>query len=148
MNGYLRVLPIVLLAACFSLFLAGRAVLVAEDSILVITHPDVKQDKISGDLIKDVFLGKQAKWANGQKIEPLTLSSGAAHETFLGKFVKKSSQQFSQFWKRAVFTGEGIPPKSVGSEEDMVKTVAKTPGALGYISASTPHEGVLVISAE
>ncbi len=119
-----------------------------EASAIVIANPNVSQDSVkSADLAK-LFLGKNQAWSDGQKMVPVTLESGSAHDSFLKMYLKKSASQFSTFWKQAIFTGQGIPPKSFKSEAELVDYVKKVAGAIGYISSETPHEGVKVLKVE
>lgn len=116
------------------------------DEVIVIANSGVSQNDISAKDLGNMFLGKKKSWDGGMKAVPVTLESGPTHENFLKTYVKKSASQFSTFWKQAIFTGQGIPPKSVGSETDAVKFVNENPGAVGYILASTPHDGVKVLN--
>lgn len=116
------------------------------DEVIVIANSGVTQGEISARDLGNMFLGKKKSWDGGMKAVPVTLESGPTHENFMKTFVKKSASQFSTFWKQAIFTGQGIPPKSVGNEEEMVKFVNDNAGAVGYILASTPHDGVKVLT--
>ncbi len=118
------------------------------EQVLVIVNNSVSQADISAKDLGNIFLGKKNSWDGGQKAVPVTLESGSAHETFLKLYVKKNGSQFSTFWKQAVFTGQGIPPKSVSSEEEVVKFVAANPGAVGYISPATAHDGVKILAVK
>lgn len=118
------------------------------DELLIIANSGVSQTEIAGKDLGNMFLGKKNSWEGGQKVVPVTLDSGSTHDSFLKAFIKKSSSQFSTFWKQAVFTGQGIPPKSVSSEADVVKFVSENAGAVGYILASTPHDGVKVLTVK
>ncbi len=118
------------------------------EEVLVIVNSGVAQGEISAKDLGNIFLGKKSSWDGGMKTVPVTLEAGDAHEKFLKSYIKKSSSQFSTFWKQAVFTGQGIPPKSVTSEADVVKFVNENAGAVGYILSSTPHDGVKVIAVK
>lgn len=121
----------------------------AESSdVLVIANNSVAQADISAKDLGNIFLGKKKSWDGGGKIVPVTLQSGPTHESFMKAYAKKSASQFSTFWKQAIFTGQGIPPKSLNSEEEIVKFVAENAGAIGYISASTAHDGVKVLAVK
>jgi hypothetical protein len=41
-----------------------------------------------------------------------------------------------------------MPPKSLATDAEVVEFVRETAGAIGYIDASTPREGVKVLSIE
>jgi len=113
---------------------------------ILIANKLVSTTSLNKNEVKRIFLGKQKKWASGVRIKPVTLKNGAVHDEFVKKFINKTPYSFSSFWKRAIVSGIGIPPKSYKSEDDIVKYVSITKGALGYISGTTPHNGVKVLS--
>ena len=78
----------------------------------------------------------------------LILKKDYVWKILLKEFVKKSPSQFGSFWKKAVFTGAGKPPKSFKTEADLIRYVTSSPGSIGYIDASTLHEGVLVLQVQ
>jgi ABC-type phosphate transport system substrate-binding protein len=61
------------------------------------------------------------------------------------KKLGKSTSQFSTGWKKLVFTGKGSMPEQVGSEDELVAFVAKTPGSIGYADAGKVKDGVKAI---
>jgi len=141
----------ILAVFCVVIFIMSIFTCVAHadgEQVLVIVNNSVSQADISAKDLGSIFLGKKNSWDGGQKAVPVTLESGAAHEAFLKLYVKKNGSQFSTFWKQAVFTGQGIPPKSVSSEEEVVKFVSENPGAVGYILPSTPHDGVKILAVK
>jgi ABC-type phosphate transport system substrate-binding protein len=50
--------------------------------------------------------------------------------------VGKSDAALETYYRSLVFTGKGSMPKSFASEADVVAYVAKTKGAIGYVSAA------------
>ncbi|MEW6708750.1 MAG: hypothetical protein AB1403_02920 [Candidatus Riflebacteria bacterium] len=138
---------LILLLVSFTVF--GVSTLIwaqSQSDVLVIANENLALTSISIKEINSIYLGKKSTLGNGIKVVPLALNSGNAHEIFLKKFLKKSSSQFSTFWKQAIFTGQGIPPRSFPTEEEMIRVVAETPGAIGYISADrTLEKGVKAI---
>jgi hypothetical protein len=110
--------------------------------IQVIANPSVKAASVSAGDLKEVFLGNKTSLADGSKVEPVLAESGAAHDAFLKDVVGKSAAALKNHLKSLVFTGKGSMPKSFASEAEIVKYVAKTPGAIGYVSASTDASGV------
>jgi ABC-type phosphate transport system substrate-binding protein len=97
---------------------------------------------ISAQNAKSIFLGKKTTWENGVKIVVFTQSGSPVHSAFIKGVVGKTPQQFSTFWKKALFSGMGIPPKNLSSDAQVLKSVAAQPGAISYISASTPSDSV------
>jgi len=135
---------ILLITLALSLWLCGAALC----EPIVVVNNDVGASALDRNEVKNIFLGKTAKWDNGENITPVTLSNGPVHEDFLKSFVRKNSSQFSSYWKQMIFTGKGISPKAFASEDDLVKFVKETPGCIGYIDSATPHDGVKVVTVK
>jgi ABC-type phosphate transport system substrate-binding protein len=97
---------------------------------------------INTDDLKRVFLATKSSLADGSHVEPVLEKSGAAHETFLKEYLGKTDAALTTYYRSLVFTGKGSIPKSFGSDAEVVAYVAKTKGAVGYVSAGTPLSGV------
>jgi hypothetical protein len=108
--------------------------------VLVIANPSVSVDLTAADL-KDVFLGAKSA-VQGTPVLPVLATGGAAHDVFLREYVGKSDQVLRNHFKSLVFTGKGAMPKSFASDAEVVKYVASTKGAIGYVSATTDAAGV------
>jgi len=93
-----------------------------------------------------VFSGASSNLAGGEHVTPVLLKENAIHEQFLSQYVGKSDTAFRTSWRSLVFSGQGVMPRSLESEAAVVEFVARTPGAIGYISRATPHEGVKTLA--
>ncbi len=120
----------------------------AASDVVIIANKAVASDSISGDALKMIYTGKTVTWESGGKVVLATLKKGETHEVFLKAHVKKTPQQFSAYWKKLVFTGKGKQPKSFKTEDELIAFVAKTDGAIGYLSESTSSGDVKVISVQ
>jgi ABC-type phosphate transport system substrate-binding protein len=116
--------------------------------ILVIAHNSVPVERLEREAVAEIYLGTRTKWDNGAKIRVVMLKEGTTHEKFVQDIVKTTPAKLRDVWKKVVFTGTGTPPKILKNEADLVKFVAETRGAIGYIDAATPHEEVKVISLQ
>jgi phosphate transport system substrate-binding protein len=110
--------------------------------------PGVRQLKLSGPLLAEIYLGKIKKWndakikaANpgaklpGTKITPVFRSDGSGDTYAFTEFLSKVSPA----WKGQVGFSTSVGFKAgVGAKGNsgITSTVSKTPGAIGYISAS------------
>lgn len=101
----------------------------------IITHPDTHVDSLEKKEIRDIFLGRKKSWDKNEKITLATLKKGKAHKQFLDRFVHKTPFQFRNYWREKVFLGEGQSPRSFATEERLINYVARTKGAVGYISS-------------
>ena len=119
----------------------------ATADVIVIANESVPESSISKLDLQLIFLGKKKSWDNGGIIKPAMLKSGTTHEEFIERYIQKTVLKFSSFWKNAILSGTGLPPKSFSIEKDLVKYVAGKKNAVGYISSDTPHadSGVKVL---
>ncbi len=124
---YLRIFAFV------ALILFLHAVGWAADTF-VFVNKSVPDKSLERESIERIYLGKKSQWSDGTRIVPVVLKSGATHTAFVRKFLDRDASQFSTYWKQAVFTGRGVPPKSFDSEAELVEFVSVTPGAIGYAS--------------
>jgi ABC-type phosphate transport system substrate-binding protein len=114
--------------------------------IALIANPGVKASSMSKKDVADVFTGRSTVLPGGSQVAPVLLKSGAVHEAFLLEFIGKSDATYRQLWRSLVFSGQADMPKSLDSDSAVVGFVAHTPGSIGYIGASSPHEGVKVLA--
>jgi len=112
---------------------------------IFIVHSAVAETQVDEATLANLYLGKKTRWSSGEKVFLGVLREGATHDRFLGEYVRQTPAQFSAVWKKAIFTGTGVPPKTFDQEADLAAYVAATPGALGYVDAATPHPGVKVL---
>ena len=116
----------------------------AED-IMIIVHRDVHVESLTRAMVSEIYLGTRTKWADESTIKVVMLKKGPVHEAFVKNFVGTTPAKLRNVWKKVVFTGTGTPPRIFKHEDDLVEFVAENEGTIGYISPSTPHEGVKVI---
>lgn len=112
---------------------------------IVIANPSVTASELDENTLKDLFLGKTSQLA-GTGIMPVTLTEGPVHDSFLRTYLGKSSKQFESHWRSLMFSGKAAHPPIFSDEKDVVDFITHTPGAIGYISDATPHDGVKVLA--
>jgi ABC-type phosphate transport system substrate-binding protein len=52
------------------------------------------------------------------------------------------------YYRSLVFTGKASMPKTLAADTEVVAYVAKTKGAIGYVSASAATEGVKTLEVK
>ncbi len=117
-------------------------------SVKVIANPSVKAGAVSSDELKSVFLEEKSSLGDGTHVEPVLLKGGAAHDAFLKEYLEKSDDALQRYYRSLVFTGKGSLPKAVGSDAEVVAYVARTKGAIGYVSAATSTDGVKTLDVK
>jgi hypothetical protein len=105
----------------------------------VVANPSVKASAISVDDLKSVFLATKTS-LDGSEVEPVLAKAGAAHEAFL-KDLGKTDASLATYYRSLVFTGKASMPKICATDAEVIEYVAKTKGAIGYVSAAASAPG-------
>lgn len=117
----------------FLILIAACGAIAAADTVVV--NPSVEVAALSDDQFKDIYLGRKTSWDSGAKIVVVLAENGPANDALMAK-LGKSGSQFTTGWKKLVFTGKGTMPEMVKDEAAVIALVAKTPGAIGFITAA------------
>jgi TonB family protein len=136
--------PKALLAAA-ALTLFASVNLLASD-IKVIANSSVKSDTISAADLKHVFLEERISLADGTHVEPVIERNGPAHQAFLHEYLGMSDDDLQIYYRTLLFTGRGSKPKELGSDAEVVAYVARTRGAIAYVSRAAGTEGVKTLN--
>lgn len=115
-----------------------------EVDVVIIANPQVPDTTLSPGELEKIFLGKSTKWSDGKKIRFVNLKGGDVHETFTKEYTGKTAIQYTNYWRKRVFTGKGRMPTTFGTEEKLLDYVAQTPGAIGYVSKQTATDPKIV----
>ena len=78
----------------------------------------------------------------------MLLKSGPVHEAFLKDYLSKSDPALEAYYRGLVFTGKASMPKALATDADVVAFVAKTKGAIGYVSAGAAAAGVKTLDVK
>lgn len=114
----------------------------------VIANTSVKTSEISAEEIRGVFLVTKASLSDGSRVEPVLLRSGPVHQTFVKLYLGKTDSALETYYRSRVFAGKGLMPIALPSEAAVVGYVAKTKGAVGYVSADASVPGVKTLDVK
>lgn len=132
-----------LLTLMLGLILSSSAL--AEISVIV--NPG-NGSTITTQDIPRMFLGKLKRFTNGQAVVALNnKASGGVQANFDKQVLKKSPAQIKAYWSKQLFTGKGKPPKTLGSDQEVLQFVASTPNAIGYVNAANVNDSVKVVAS-
>jgi ABC-type phosphate transport system substrate-binding protein len=81
-------------------------------------------------------------------VEPVLEKDGAAHEAFLKEYIGKTDMALETYYRSLVFTGKASMPKTLAADAEVVAYVAKTKGAIGYVSAGAATAGVKTLEVK
>ena len=71
---------------------------------------------------------------------------GPAHAAFLKEYLGQNDDALQNYYRSLVFTGKGSMPRILHSDAEVVAYVAKTRGAIGYVSSTAPVDGVKTLA--
>lgn len=116
--------------------------------IKLIANSSVGASSISADELKNVFLITKTSLGDGSHVEPVLLKSGATHEAFVKQYLGKSDSALQTYYRSLVFTGKGSMPKELATDAEVTAYVAKTKGAIGYISSGASAAGTKTLEVK
>lgn len=114
----------------------------------VIANTSVGATSVSVDELKGVFLATKTTLSDGSHVEPVLAKGGPTHEAFLKEYLGKSDSALQTYYRSLVFTGKASMPKMLGAEAEVVAYVAKTKGAIGYVSSAVGAAGVKTLEVK
>ena len=139
-----RILPLVAVLVMFGNLMFAVHALAGD--VKVVANPSVRADSITPAELRSVFLEDRRSLSDGSHVGLVLAKRGAAHEAFLRQYVGKSDDELRTYYRTLVFTGTGAMPKFLDSDAEIIRYVARTKGAIGYVSADFPTMGVKVLT--
>lgn len=125
------------LSVCCALFgVTARADKTPDFVVIVNARNPMKSAKRS--LVADAFLKKTTRWDDGETIRPVDQKPSAEiRRKFTKAVLKRTVAAVRNYWQQKIFSGRGVPPPELDSDEDVVEYVQKHVGAVGYVSGDT-----------
>ena len=120
--------------------LAAASVFAAEpaDFKVVVNSANTMTEIDVGNLSR-IYLKKTASWPDGSEAFPVDMAPDTELRKEFSKAVHgRDAAAIKSYWQRQIFSGKGTPPMEFSSEEDLLFFVSEMPGAIGYVSDSTP----------
>ncbi|MHB1176037.1 MAG: hypothetical protein ACYCZJ_13035 [Sulfuriferula sp.] len=123
----------------------------AEEPLAVIVHAGQAKLNLGRSELAAIYRRKRNYWDDGTKIQAVNLPvESPARRAFSKAILGYAPEELEQYWNDRYFHGV-LPPYVLSSEEAVLRFVAETPGAIGYVpycDADKRVSVVLVISAK
>jgi hypothetical protein len=116
--------------------------------VKIIANPSVSAPSVSADELKHIFLLEKSVLADGTRVEPVVAKGGPTHDAFLHEYLSKTDSALQTYYRSLVFTGKASMPRTLASEVEVAAFVAKTKGAIGYVSTGTPTPGTKTLDVK
>jgi ABC-type phosphate transport system substrate-binding protein len=103
----------------------------------LIVHPSNGLSSITSELVSQVFFKRATRWDNGQAIRPVDLRpDSGVRRVFSDVVLKRSVTAVRSYWQQRIFSGRELPPPELDTDEAVSSFVARSPGAIGYVSSA------------
>ena len=104
-------------------------------------------DAVDRRFLTEAFFKKTTRWPNDLLIRPADQSTDSTvRRAFSDDVLRRSVAAVKSYWQQMVFSGRGVPPPELDDDAEVIKFVARNPGAVGYVSPGANVAGVKPIA--
>lgn len=118
---------------------------ISSAQVAVIVHKAAPVDSLTHAELLDYFSCEVKMWSNKTPVVVFDLKPQSEIKDAFYEFLGKSASRMKSIWMKKLLMGEGDPPQALPSEEEVLKKVTDTPGAIGFISKAKVRDGVKVV---
>ena len=105
----------------------------AGGAVDIITHSDHAGVALDRPLLRAIFMMRTRLWPDGAPVRVFVLSdTSEIHDQFCRENLGTYPYVLRGIWDRMVYTGTGLAPVTLNSQEELIEKVRSTPGAIGY----------------
>jgi ABC-type phosphate transport system substrate-binding protein len=105
------------------------------DGYRVIVHPGNPVESVDRAFLANVFLKRTTEWPGGGTIRPVDQAADSdARRRFSRGILGRTVAAVRSYWQQIIFSGRGLPPPELASDQAVVRYVSDNPGAVGYVS--------------
>ena len=107
-------------------------------AIEIVTHPQVTESSLTKQQLRRIYTMRQLRWGDDSAISVFVLpSQHDLHRRFAKEQLHIFPYQLNRIWHKLTYSGLGVAPTIVGSQQELIQAVLNTPGAIGYIEDET-----------
>ena len=93
-----------------------------------------------------MYMGRYRQLPSGISAKPLDLPASYPEKViFYRLLVNKELAEINSYWARLTFSGRTSPPIEAKSNEEVLKIINRTPGAIGYMDRSKIDASVVLV---
>jgi ABC-type phosphate transport system substrate-binding protein len=93
--------------------------------------------------IRAIFTIKKTAWSNHRQIKVYTLAdNNPLHKDFVKNNLRMFAHQLRRVWDRMTYSGTGVAPIELDSEQEMIDKIANTPDSIGYLNSKPDNENI------
>jgi len=113
---------------------------------VVVGRGQAEATPLSPALVAGIFARKRQLWRDRSPILPVNLAASHPLRRNISRWVfDRTPEEMQDYWNDQYFHGI-VPPPVLASEEAVLRFVASTPGAVGYVSVCLVDRRVEVLA--
>jgi hypothetical protein len=113
----------------------------------LIVHPSNPVRELDRSFVAQAFLKKVIHWPCGVPIQPIDLDQRSpVRRRWSDEVLNRSVEAVKSYWQQMIFSGRGLPPPEVTTDEQVIDFVLHRAGAIGYVSADANLHGARALS--
>ena len=114
--------------------------------LAIIGHPGSNAGDIDIQSARKIFLGERKSFPSGNHATPMNHSVGSPdRKEFFALVMNMPESNYKRHWKRKMSKGISHVPAELKSHKEVLRSIANTPGSIGYIDASKVDDTVKVL---
>jgi ABC-type phosphate transport system substrate-binding protein len=130
----------------FILLLFGISIAFSHESLAVITQSNSDLQNLPIAHIKRIYLRKTILDSQGNRWQPVNMPiSSELRQKFSAAIFNQKPEDQEEYWNQQYYQGI-MPPAVLTSDEAILRFVAITPGAIGYVRRESVDDRVKVVS--
>lgn len=117
----------------------------ASGQVAVIVNKSVSLDSLDRSELLDLYSGEKTFWSNHTPVVIFDLKPvGATRDQFY-QMLNISPSRVKSIWLKRMLSGDADPPEYLPDDEEMLRKVAETPGAIGFVDSTKVSGDVKVV---
>ncbi len=115
-------------------------------AINIISNITADTPSLSVTQLRRIYSMRQLHWQNGIPIVVYVLASNnPLHQQFCKQQLRLFPYQLDRIWNKLTFSGYGVAPIEVATQQELIKAIKLTKGAIGYVDNLSEVKDVNVI---
>ncbi|MFT3928775.1 MAG: hypothetical protein QM709_00645 [Spongiibacteraceae bacterium] len=113
---------------------------------IAIAHAGEGRSQIERKTLRAAFSMTLQMWPDGHPVTVFVLrDDNPLHQQFCRKVLGVLPYTLRRNWDRLLFSGAAQAPITVDNSQEMLRRVASTPGAIGYIEKELSNDSISII---
>jgi ABC-type phosphate transport system substrate-binding protein len=114
-----------------------------------VANPSVSEKFLSETDLRRIFKKQLSHWDDGTPITVLEQGGKSnARKAFYRNVLKSTADKMSLYWISQTMTHGIAPPVVHSSRRRVLSQIARTPGAIGFVSAGPANSAVRIIGSD